>query len=152
MKKILVLVCAAAMMVACTTSKQSINSKDLEGKYEIDFSSVLKENTQDEEALAAALTLIMLSQMQMTMQFDGGKLIIDATGAARNLINAFGGDDTHMPVIMDYQIKQDSVLYTRSGSDEFQPVAVLRKVGDSYDYLQLVKDGDAVLTMRRLKE
>ncbi|MGM9836982.1 MAG: hypothetical protein ACI30A_00655 [Paludibacteraceae bacterium] len=157
MKKFIAFLCASLMLIACTTNKQSINSKDLQGKYEIDFSSFLSDLAEDEEedAFATAFAAMLLSQMQMTMQFDGDKLIIDASGAARNLINAFGGEEAQMPIVADYKIQNDSILYTKVEGEEFSEVGVLRKMGDSYDYLQLVTEDEGKeisLTMRKQAE
>lgn len=159
MKKILTILCAGLLMISCTTSsKHAINSKDLQGKYEIDFSSLLSDLNEGENdnPFATAFASMLLSSMEMTMQFDGDKLIIDASGAARNFINAFGGNDAKMPFFVDYKIKNDSVLYTGESNSELKEVGVLRKIGSSYDYLQLVCSDDdgkeTILTMRRKAE
>ena len=54
----------------------------------------------------------------------------------------------------DYNIVNDSVLCTRENANaEFQEIGVLRKVSESFDYLQFVTRNDdgeeIVLTMRK---
>lgn len=154
MKKFLSILCAGLMLIACTSNKQSFSSKDLQGKYEIDFSSLLSElNTdKEEDAMAVALAAMLLSQMEMTMQFDGDKLIVDGSSAVRNLVNVFGDKEAQMPFVIEYEIRNDSVLYTKSEGEDFTRFGVLRKMGESHDYLQLVTEEDGeqtVLTMRK---
>jgi hypothetical protein len=60
-----------------------------------------------------------------------------------------------MPYALDYKIVNDSVLCTRENANqEFNEVGVLRKMGESFDYLQFVtttdEDEEIVLTMRKI--
>lgn len=158
MKKVLTILCAGLILLSCANyGKHAINSKELQGKYEIDFSSLLSNMNDgpDENSLASALASMIFSSMEMTVQFDGDKLIIDASGFTRNFINIFGGDNVNMPLFVDYKIKNDSVLYAGESADALKEIGVLRKIGTSYDYLQLVCSDDGqekVLTMRRKAE
>ena len=156
MKKLLsffVVCCLLAM--SCNNNKQTINSKDLQGRYEIDFSEALSQFTDEEEnGFAVAFAAMLLSQMELTMQFDGDKLIIDGSDAVSSLINAFADEDERMPYVIDYKIVNDSVLCTRENANvEFQEIGVLRKMSESFDYLQFVTRNDdgeeIVLTMRK---
>lgn len=157
MKKIIAILCAGLMLMACTTNKQTFSTQNLQGKYEIDFSSLLSElNTDNEEdAMAAALAAMLLAQMEMTMQFDGDQLIIDASPAVRNLVSVFGNKDAQMPFTVAYEIREDSVLYTKTEGEEFSNSGVLRKTGDTFDTLQWVLEDEdgieeaAVLTLRK---
>lgn len=156
MKKLLsVFVVCCLLAMSCNNNKQTINSKDLQGRYEIDFSEALAQFTDDEDnGFAVAFAAILLSQMELTMQFDGDKLIIDGSDAVSSLINAFADEDERMPYVIDYKIVNDSVLCTRENANaEFQEIGVLRKVGESFDYLQFVTRNDdgeeIVLTMRK---
>ena len=136
-------------MFACTHNKQAINSKSLQGKYEVDISSYFS----DSDELTSALASMFLSQVNMTIKFEETKLIVDASGIALNLINAFADEETKMPIIAEYKIKNDSVLYVKGDKEEFKQTAVIRRLSDSYDYLQLIvkeQNGkQTALTLRR---
>lgn len=157
MKKLLsifVVFCFFAM--SCTNNKQIISSDNLQGRYEIDFSAALSQLTTDEENdFAKAFAAMLLAQLDLTMQFDGDRLIIDGSDAVSSLINAFAEEGEVMPYALDYKIVNDSVLCTRENADmEFNEIGVLRKMGESFDYLQFVtanNDGEEiVLTMRKI--
>ena len=155
MKKLFLFVIAAAM-IACTTNKKAINSKELQGKYEVDISAFFQDD-DDEDDLTSAFVALLLSEMKMTMQVESEKLIIDASGAAVGLINAFAeGDDLKMPLVMEYKIKDDSILYVKGPDDkDFYSMGVIRKLADSYDYLQIVSTDDEdkpALTLRKISE
>lgn len=141
-------------MIACTSKKQSFSENDIQGKYDIDFSTYLSElNMESEEdSLGIAFAAILLSQMEMTMQFDGDKLIIDGASIVKNLVNVFGDTDVQMPMSVAYEIRNDSVLYIKYEENDFEKYGILRKIDDSYDNLQLVveEDGEKTfLTLRR---
>jgi len=157
MKKKISILCVCIILLSCTNNKQAINSKDLQGKYEVDFSSLLQEMGDEDDSYGVAFAALLLSSIKMTIQFDGDKMIVDGSGAAVNFVNAFSEDGTILPFSTDYQIKNDSILYTRTGSEDFKKAGVLRKMGESYDYLQFVADednekGTEVLTLRKMSE
>lgn len=155
MKKFLSILCAGMIMIACTnTNKQAINSKDLKGRYDVDFSALMSSlNDGEEDEFATALAAMFLSSMEMTMQFEDTKLILDASGAAMNLVSAFSKEGLEMPVVLEYKIVNDSVLYTKAEGQDFEEFGVLRKVADSYDYLQLVtNEDDGSQTVLKLKK
>ena len=147
-------ICAGLLLIACTSKIQSFSENDIQGKYDIDFSTYLSElNMESEEdSLGIAFAAILLSQMEMTMQFDGDKLIIDGTPIVKNLVNVFGDTDVQMPMSVAYEIRNDSVLYIKYEENDFEKYGILRKIDDSYDNLQLVveEDGEKTfLTLRR---
>ena len=157
MKKLLsIFVVCCFFAMSCNNNKQVINSKDLQGRYEIDFSAALSQLTTDEENdFAKAFAAMLLAQLELTMQFDGDRLIIDGSDAISGLINVFAEEGEGMPYALDYKIVNDSVLCTRENADmEFNKIGVLRKMGESFDYLQFVTsndDGeDIVLIMRKI--
>ena len=157
MKKLfsLFVVCCFLAMGCNNFKKQTFNSENLQGKYEIDLSSALSELASDEEnQVAVAFASVFLSQIEFTVQFDGDKMILDGSGAVVNLINAFVDVDEKMPYVLDYKIVNDSVLCTRENENtEFTEIGVLRKMSESFDYLQFVgtneDDEEIVLTMRK---
>ena len=144
------------LAMSCTNNKHTINSDNLQGRYEIDFSAALSQFTDDkEDDFAKAFAAMLLAQLELTMQFDGDRLIIDGSDAVSGLINAFAEEGEGMPFAVDYKIVNDSVLCTRENVNaEFNEIGVLRKMGESFDYLQFVTsndDGeDIVLTMRKI--
>lgn len=144
MKRLFLILVAGMTLIACTSSdKNAINSKELQGRYDVDFSALLSElNNGDKDEFATALAAMFLSSMEMTMQFEESKLILNASGAAVSLVNAFSNDGLEMPVAVDYKIVNDSLLYTSADGKKFQEVGIIRKVSDSYDYLQLVTTED----------
>ncbi len=140
MKKLFILL-AVAVMALTACNKKAINSKNLNGRYEVDFSALLAEmNNEQEEAdeLAAALAAMFLSTMEMTMQFEDSTLLLDASGATMNILNAFAKENAQMPVVLSYKIVNDSILYTKAEGEDFEEFGVLRKVDNSYDHLQLI--------------
>lgn len=157
MKKLLsIFVLCALLAMSCTNNKHTINSDNLQGRYEIDLSALLNQMTDDEENdFAKAFAAMLLSKLELTLQFDGDRLIIDGSDAVSGLINAFAEEGEGMPFAVDYKIVNDSVLCTRENVNaEFNEIGVLRKMGESFDYLQFVTsndDGeDIVLTMRKI--
>ena len=135
---------AGMTLIACTSAdKKAINSRELQGKYDVDFSALMDNlNNGDQDEFATALAAMFLSTMKMTMQFEESQLLIDASGAAISLVNAFSKDGLEMPITVEYKIVNDSILYTKAEGEKFQEVGVIRKVGDSYDNLQLVTSED----------
>ena len=157
MKKLLsIFVVCVLLTMSCTNNKHTINSDNLQGRYEIDFSAALSQFTDDkEDDFAKAFAAMLLAQLELTMQFDGDRLIIDGSDAVSGLINAFAEEGEGMPFAVDYKIVNDSVLCTRENANmEFNEVGVLRKMGESFDYLQFVttteEDEEIVLTMRKI--
>lgn len=157
MKKLLsIFVVCALLAMGCNNKKQTISSDNLQGRYEIDFSAALSQFTDDEEDdFAKAFAAMLLAQLELTMQFDGDRLIIDGSDAVSGLINAFAEEGEGMPYALDYKILNDSVLCTRENANaEFNEIGVLRKMGESFDYLQFVTSNDdgeeIVLTMRKI--
>ena len=152
MKRYLVIFFAGLIMFACATSnKQIIRTKDLKGRYDVDVSSFLAAlDDDDEDKFVAALASLFLSNIDMTLQFEETKLIFDVSGALVNFANTLAKDGIEMPVVMDYKIVNDSVLYTKPESGDFKEIGVLRKVGNTYDYLQLVtaKDSDSPIVIK----
>lgn len=151
MKKVFLLLTVALCLISCGNGKKTINSRELEGLYEVDFSEVLNQYVGDNEYVHSLATAL-LSKVKMTMLFEDGVLIIDGTDFARGMINAFG-EMEKLPFVVDYKIQDDSVLCTRQGNEPYEPSAVLRKLSSSYDYLQLLPiepdEYSLVVTLRK---
>ena len=149
--------CIGLLITACTKpEKQSAcGDQSLQGKYEIDFSSILSEINGDseEEMFAKSLASMILSKIHMTMEFDGDQLLMDASGPVKNLVNAFG--DAKMPYKVDYRIQNDSVLFIREhDEEEFKEFGVLRQpeepAGEMHIVLHDNHDKDVLLIMHKL--
>lgn len=156
MKKIIFLLCSCILLASCTSHKQTIRSKDLQGKYEVDFSPLLSGVSDEDDSFETAIAALLLASMKMTMQFEDNTLIVDGTGTAMNLLNMFA-EESVFPCAVDYEIRNDSVLYTRTGKDNFQKAGILRKMGESFDYLQFAVTGNdgkdtEILTLRKVSE
>lgn len=122
--------------VACApANKQSINAKDLIGKYEIDFSPLIANDSSDIEDTDLALGMLTLSGLHITFQFGENSMVIDMTGPTANLLKLAVPDLAQLPVATDYQIKNDSILTYQAGG-EWEEL-ILHKVGDTYDCLRL---------------
>lgn len=158
MKKVLSLLCVALLLLGCTKSAKqtaAAGAGELQGKYEIDFSSLMSEITGDnpEDQMAIAFASMLLSQMHMTMEFEGDQLLIDVSGPVRSLVDLFG--DAKMPYAVPYEIRNDSVLFIKEENDEdFKQFGVLRMPTDSSDEFTIVvkeDDKEIPLLMKKKK-
>ena len=133
MKKLLsIFVVSCLLAMSCNNNKQAINSKDLQGRYEIDLSAVLSQLTADEDNdFAKAFAAMLLAKLDLTMQFDGDRLIIDGSDAVSGLINAFAEEGEGMPYALDYKIVNDSVLCTRENVNQELAAKILARFSTS---------------------
>ena len=142
MKKFFTLFALAAMVIltACGGGKNTINKDSLQGRYEIDFTSFVKEVLTDASAdeLPADFAASFISKMEITAQFESETVVVDASRiAAQYILNDLRAGFT-FPMSLKYKIENDSVLYVKGKEDqEFEKFGVLSKVGDGYDYLKL---------------
>ena len=76
MRKIIILACTSILLFACTTNDKRINSKDLQGKYNLDFSARLAEFDENDlgEGMTMELATMLLSSLKLTMEFQDDKL------------------------------------------------------------------------------
>ena len=68
MKKLLsIFVVSCLLAMSCNNNKQAINSKDLQGRYEIDLSAVVSQLTADEDNdFAKAFAAMLLAKLDLT--------------------------------------------------------------------------------------
>jgi len=159
MKKIFTVFTLAAMIIlsACGGGKESINKDNLQGRYQLDLSPILKEAMAEKVGtndMGSAFAEMFLSQLEVTVQFETEKAIVDASGAAIELIKGLASADIKLPMALGYKIENDSVLYLKEEGKEFEKVGVLSKLGDGYDYLKLSteKDGKRIeVGMKKIK-
>lgn len=151
MKKFVIFFAIAMMVIACTTNPHAVNSSKLQGRYDVDFSPVLK-SIEEDDPFTQAFAAMLLSQLELTMQFDGNKLIFDASETVRALVNVLS-ESEQMPLVVEYKIENDSLLFTSENGIDWSEAGVLRKLAESYDYLQWVtnqEDGEQlVLTLHK---
>lgn len=143
MKKLLFIFCLGTIILSsCSNNPQAIDSENLIGRYDVDFSPMLSNISEEDseiDEIESLFSSLFLSQMKMTMQFDEENLIIDATGATMQLFYAFDEEkDPIFPISQKYEIRDDSVLWVQQKNQEFKALGVLRKLGKNYDVLNLV--------------
>lgn len=159
MKKVMILCMAATLLWACGGKQQSIKSSALEGKYEIDFSEALNQISEEDDetgGLVKMFAAMLLSSLNMTMEFDGENVIVDGSGAAMNFVKVFGKGGFSTPVSSKYKIENGNVLFIQNESGEWVNAGTLSKVGKTYDVLQWKTEGDegkeTILTLRKTAE
>ena len=107
---------------------------------------------EEDDPFTQAFAAMLLSQLELTMQFDGNKLIFDASETVRALVNVLS-ESEQMPLVVEYKIENDSLLFTSENGIDWSEAGVLRKLAESYDYLQWVtnqEDGEQlVLTLHK---
>ena len=151
MKKIFTTLSIAALLIlsACGGGKTDAVEKDgLQGRYQLDVSSLMKEMMSEEQdgqnALSSSFASMLLSNLEVTVQFETEKAIFDASGAVAELLKQFSDGEVSLslPMAMEYKIENDSILYFKQEGKEFEEVGVLKKLGDSYDYLKFISTKD----------
>lgn len=143
MKKLLYSLFVAAILTGCANSR-TIDSSRLEGRYNVDFQSILNDELDDiddsEVATWARGAITMLANsLEININFDGdGKGVLEVNGWGINLVSDYLKFDLNKVNEFTYRIDNDSVLMTKNSKHDFEPAGVLRKLTDSYDSLQLV--------------
>ena len=127
-------------------------AKDLQGKYEVDFSNLVV--NESDNAYTKAFTALFVSAFQMTIQFDERTMIMDGTSAAMQMLMA--ATDNTSPIVKWYNIINDSVLQVNGEDGLMHPKYIVRKINNSYDYLTLTlydEDNiDECLILRKVAE
>jgi hypothetical protein len=86
------------------------------------------------------------------VQFESETAIVDASGAVMQMIKSMANTDVSLPMALGYKIENDSVLYLKQEGKDFEEAGVLKKLGDSYDYLKLIVTKDGKRTEIGLKK
>ncbi len=156
MKKILTTLAIAALLIlaACGGKKNAIDANSLQGRYQLDISSAIQAlgNEKVGSGDLSAFASIFLSKLDVTVQFESETAIVDASGVVGEIIKSVSDGKVSMPMALGYKIENDSVLYIKPEGKEFEAVGVLKKLGDSYDYLKLIVTKDGKRTEIGLKK
>ena len=139
MKKFFTTLTLAAMVIlsACSGGNNTVNKNELQGRYQIDLAPVLKD-IMEQSGNSIDIPAGFASMLDVTVQFETEKAIVDASGVAIQLFKSMTGDEWTLPMALGYKIENDSVLYLKQEGKDFEEVGVLKKIGDGYDYLKVV--------------
>lgn len=142
MKKIFTLFALAAMVIlsACGGGKDAISKDGLQGRYQLEIGSLLEDVMAERGGndLSSSFASMLFSQLEVTVQFETEKAIFDASGAASEILKNYTNGKVSLPMAVEYKIENDSILYLKPEGKEFEDVGVLKKLGDSYDYLKFI--------------
>ena len=157
MKKIFTSLALAAMVIlsACGGGKDAVNKEGLQGRYQIDLAPALQEIMEQSgngNDMASGLASMLFSNLDVTVQFESETAIVDASGAVIQMIKSMANTDVSLPMALGYKIENDSVLYLKQEGKDFEEAGVLKKLGDSYDYLKLIVTKDGKRTEIGLKK
>lgn len=154
MKKIGFLLLLAAALLACSRAGNSraITSDDLQGCYELDFTSLLGKAQTEADALTAAFISMCMNATALTLRFEEKTMLVDSENTfVRTFISSLD-PSISLPLARDYKIERDSCLYLYEDG-AYQDAGVLRRIGETCDYLQwvIISDGDTIaLNLRKL--
>lgn len=144
MKKLhLILFAGLLMMVSCKSNQSGITKEDLQGTYDADFSSCLKQLLADDEdmkdnPLALAFAEILVADMKMTMTFENDSLFTETKGSMVDFAQAFSDNEEDIKKAYLFEIRDDSVLYTKENDKDFEVYGTLRKIDNKCDSLVLI--------------
>ena len=145
MKKIILLLAAVACLISCGQKKKSgPDFTQFEGKYEIDFKTMVDESMGDSKAekAAKAAAHFMLKRLHVSMAFDGENVTIDASSLAKKFVNKFSEEDK-MPFVIAYEIRNDSVLWTfNKDENKLKRAGVLRHEPGNFQRIDLIDEDD----------
>ncbi|MCR5049823.1 MAG: hypothetical protein K6A36_01930 [Paludibacteraceae bacterium] len=148
MKRLFIFCAAALLAVSCSKSakpqSESAGSDGLQGKYQVDLTSlVADEFDEEDEAAAKQAATFFLSKMHFTLEFKSDRIAMDISGALGEFLHMLPhGDDESDSNEVEYKITNDSLLSTRNSDGEWEDAGVLRKIDGTYDNLQWVLERD----------
>lgn len=127
MKKYFIIFVCALLTIGCN-SNSSFNNKKLAGKYSLQVN--MSDDDQSELGeMGTALAGLFLNQISITF-YENGEGFIDG-GALTSLLSDSNTGE------FKYTISQDSILNFHNSNDSVVQ-HILRKVGDSYDYIKMI--------------
>lgn len=143
MKKLHLILLAGILMISCNSNQSDITKEGLQGTYDADVSLWLKQMLADDEEmkdnpLALAFAEILISDMKMTLTFENDSLFTEAKGGIIDFAKAFSNEDEEVKKAYVFEIRNDSVLYTKEKDKDFEEYGIIRKTNDKYDSLILI--------------
>ena len=150
MKKLFLLL-AGILMVSCTSNQKGLSNEDLQGTFDADFSSSLKQMLNDDEdmkdnPLVLAFAEILISDMKMTMTFEKDSLFTETKGGLVDFAQAFSSNDEEIKKAYLFEIRNDSVLYTKEEDKDFEEFGTIRKTNNADSLILLMKDDEGKLS------
>ena len=143
MKRLIYLLAAVMMMTACAKNNdkksESANSGEIQGKYELDLTSLVNDEIGDDSDVAQKFANFLLSKLHLIMVFSEDKITLDVSDNLKVLLGTFMDEDDLSAT--EYKLTNDSLLSTRNPDDEWHEAGVLRRIEGSDD-LQWVVDRD----------
>ena len=154
MKKLFTLLFCAAMLCSCGGNKGGASGDSLQGTYSIDISDA-GTLLESEFKIPTAMVSSVLSQADLTVEFQDSKAIIDCGSMAAMLIKTATSGKYSLPLTIDYKIENDSIVYLKpeDGSD-YKEAGVITPAGDNFDkviYKPKYKSLNATLELNRQK-
>ena len=143
MKRLIYLLAAVMLMTACAKNNdkksESANSGEIQGRYELDLTSLVNDEIGDDSDVAQKFANFLLSKMHLIMVFSEDKITLDVSDNLKVLLGTFMDEDDLSAT--EYKLTNDSLLSTRNPDDEWHEAGVLRRIEGSDD-LQWVVDRD----------
>ena len=151
MKKLYLILLAGSLMVSCNSKQSGITKENLQGTYDADFSAWLKQMLNEDEEmkddpLASAFAELLISDMKMTMTFEKDSLFTETKGGLVDFAQAFSNNDEDIRKAYLFEIRNDSILYTKEDDKEFEEFGTLRRTNNADSLVLLVKEDDGKLS------
>ena len=133
--------------MSCVEKHSGITPKDLQGVYNADFSSYmlqLTQNSNNSNPYMMDFAKQLFSNVKVTMTFNGDSLFMEAEGSTIDLMQTLANSTSEGGILMAYQyeIRNDSILYTKEEDNEFKEFGVFRKIDDRCDSLIMKTEED----------
>ena len=147
----------AASILSCNNfkrDKNAIDSDKIIGKYEVDLSPLAANFTEEDNPLVR----LALSSFRVHVSFyDNDKGVLELNGKAIDLASIIIKEPIEKVHEFNYKIEDDSVFHLKfKEHEEYKKRAIIRNLGDNYDYLQFmaIVDGkdDISLIFSRIGE
>ena len=129
MKKLFtILTCAAMLLCSCGGKDGKSSSNDsLKGKYSIDVSNAgaIFESEFKSQNIPSSMMSMIVSQLDLTVEFDGQKATVDAGTTVSMLIKSATNGEYSFPMELEYKIENDSILLIKDEDDDFEKVGTI---------------------------
>ncbi len=159
-----VLLSLLLLLIVSCINKDAVTPRGLEGDYQVDLAS-LPSMVDEDHSNDWALTFLSMAieNTDIKVRFGETTILLDASGFLGNVFKMIVGEHIVFPMVYDYTIKNDSILCVKEqgmSEAEYDEVAIIRKLGETYDYLRLTPlerdssecEGEKiVLTLRRVE-